>query len=35
VLPPVFVGLSMWSLIVAEIGGFLVLFYGVLVALLR
>ena len=34
VLPPVFVGLSMWSLIVAEIGGFLVLFYGVLVALL-
>ena len=35
VLPPVFVGLSMWSLIVAEIGGFLVLFYGVLVALLK
>lgn len=34
VLPPAFVGLSMWSLIVAEIGGFLVLFYGVLVALL-
>lgn len=27
-------GLSMWSLVVAEIGGFLVLFYGVLVALL-
>lgn len=35
VLPPVFVGLSMWSLIVAEIGGFLVLFYGVLAALLK
>jgi hypothetical protein len=35
VLPPVFVGLSMWSLIIAEIGGFLVLFYGVLVALLQ
>ena len=34
VLPPMFVGLSMWSLIVAEIGGFLVLFYGVLAALL-
>lgn len=34
VLPPVFIGLSMWSLVVAEIGGFLVLFYGVLVALL-
>lgn len=34
VLPPAFVGLSMWSLIVAEIGGFVVLFYGVLVALL-
>ena len=34
VLPPAFVGFSMWSLVVAEIGGFLVLFYGVLVALL-
>ncbi len=33
VLPPVFIGFSMWSLIFAEIGGFLVLFYGVLVAL--
>lgn len=32
-LPPAFVGLSMWSLIVAEIGGFLVLFYGVLLAM--
>jgi hypothetical protein len=35
VLPPMLVGLSMWSLIVAEIGGFLVLFYGVLLALLQ
>jgi len=35
VLPPVFIGLSMWSLIVAEIGGFLVIFYGVLIALLK
>lgn len=34
VLPSAFVGLSMWSLVVAEIGGFLVLFYGVLAALL-
>ena len=34
VLPPAFVGLSMWSLVIAEIGGFLVLFYGVLVALI-
>jgi hypothetical protein len=31
--PPVFVAVSMWSLIVAEIGGFVVLFYGVLMAL--
>ena len=31
--PAVFVSVSMWSLIVAEIGGFLVLFYGVLMAL--
>jgi Ca2+/Na+ antiporter len=35
VLPPAFVGFSMWSLIIAEIGGFLVLFYGVLVALMQ
>ena len=32
-LPPSFIGLSMWSLVAAEIGGFCVLFYGVLVAL--
>ncbi len=29
-----FISIQMWMLIVAEIGGFLVLFYGVLVALL-
>ena len=34
VLPPAFVGVSMWSLVAAEIGGFLVLFYGVLMAML-
>jgi hypothetical protein len=34
ILPPAFVALSMWSLVVAEIGGFVVLFYGVLAALL-
>jgi hypothetical protein len=28
------ISISMWSLVVAEIGGFLVLFYGVLVAIL-
>lgn len=32
-LSPAMVGLSMWSLVVAEIGGFLVLFYGVLTAI--
>ena len=32
-LPSSFIGLSMWSLAVAEIGGFCVLFYGVLIAL--
>ena len=34
-LAPTLVGLSMWSLVVAEIGGFLVLFYGVLLVLVR
>ena len=33
-LPPIFMSTFMWSLIVAEIGGFMVLFYGVLVVLL-
>jgi hypothetical protein len=33
-VPSIAITLFMWSLIVAEIGGFLVLFYGVLVALL-
>jgi len=32
-IPSIAVTLFMWSLIVAEIGGFLVLFYGVLAAL--
>lgn len=33
-LPAGFISIQMWMLIVAEIGGFLVLFYGVLAALL-
>jgi hypothetical protein len=33
-LPPILMSAFMWSLIVAEIGGFIVLFYGVLVAIL-
>ena len=30
---PVFMAMMMWSLIVAEVGGFLVLFYGVVLAI--
>ena len=30
---PVFMAMMMWSLIVAEVGGFLVLFYGVVIAI--
>lgn len=33
-LPPILMSGFMWSLIFAEIGGFMVLFYGVLVAIL-
>lgn len=32
-LPSAMIGLFMWSLVIAEVGGFLVLFYGVLQAL--
>lgn len=32
ILPSAFISVSMWSLVVAEIGGFLVLFYGVVLA---
>lgn len=32
-LPKAIISLSMWSLILAEVSGFLVLFYGVLIAL--
>lgn len=32
-LPPVVISLQMWTLIAAEIGGFLILFYGVLIAI--
>lgn len=33
-LRPGFIGLSMWSLVIGEIGGFAVLFYGVIEAVL-
>ncbi len=33
ILPSAFISVSIWSLVVAEIGGFLVLFYGVVSAL--
>ena len=32
-VPPAMMAVQMWSLVAAEIGGFLVLFYGVIVAL--
>ena len=33
-LPPAFMAVSMWSLVIAEIGGFTILFYGVVIAIL-
>jgi len=33
-LPAAMISVFMWSLVAAEVGGFLVLFYGVIVALL-